>query len=168
MDRIGGLGSPQPFVPRKEDPSAKKGRKAPETGKSGFLSFLGRAETSEAELPAGGVSGSTAAEAALESLLDDVYATGQELARNPSPENIVAYKKSVGRFVRQVINGSIEIAETEGRLRKDMKKPKYALLHVVDEKLEKLGAYVLSNQKDRLEILRKIDELHGLLVDLRH
>ena len=38
----------------------------------------------------------------------------------------------------------------------------------VDEKLEKLGAYVLQNQKDRLEILRKVDELHGLLIDLRH
>lgn len=167
MDRIGGLGSPQPFLPRKEDPAAKKGRKAPSTAKTGFLGFLGRAE----QPPAGGLeagASGAAAEAALEALLDDVYASGQELARNPSPENIVAYKKAVGRFIRQVVDGSVELAETEGRLRKDMKKPKYALLHVVDEKLEKLGAYVLSNQRDRLEILRKVDELHGLLVDLRH
>ena len=42
------------------------------------------------------------------------------------------------------------------------------LLHVIDEKLERLGAYVLQNQKDKLEILRKVDELHGLLVDLSH
>lgn len=167
MDRVGGLGSPQPFLPRKEDPSTKKGRKAPESTKTGFLGFLDKADSAEPHTVAGSASPS-ATEAALEALLDEVYATGQELARNPSPENIVAYKKSVGRFVRQVIDGSLEIAETEGRLRKDMKKPKYALLHVVDEKLEKLGAYVLSNQKERLEILRKVDELHGLLVDLKH
>lgn len=104
----------------------------------------------------------------MEVLLDQVYASGQELARNPSPENVVAYKKAVGRFIRQVVDGSVQMAETEGRMRKDMKKPKYALLHVVDEKLDKLGAYVLQNQKDRLEILRKVDELHGLLIDLRH
>jgi len=167
MDKLGGLGSSQPFLPRKEDPSTKKGRKSPETSKSGFLSFLGRAGKTETESSVVGV-GAERAEAALETLLDEVYASGQDLARNPSPENIVAYKKAVGRFIRQVVDGSVEIAETEGRMRKDMKKPKYALLHVVDEKLEKLGAYVLSNQKDRLEILRKVDELHGLLVDLKH
>jgi len=166
MDRVGGLGSPQPFLPRKEDPSAKKGRKSPETTRTGFLGFLGRAATPEPAESTAGVPGADGA--ALEVLLDEVYASGQDLARNPSPENIVAYKKAVGRFIRQVVDGSLEIAETEGRLRKDMKKPKYALLHVIDEKLEKLGAYVLSNQKDKLEILRKVDELHGLLVDLKH
>jgi len=162
------LGSPQPFLPRKEDPSTtKKGRKAPEASKPGFLGFLGKATTSTGDAEAS-VPGAEGSEAVLESLLDEVYASGQELARNPSPENIVSYKKAVGRFVRQVVDGSVEIVETEGRLRKDMKKPKYSLLHVVDERLEKLGAYVLSNQKDRLEILRRVDELHGLLVDLRH
>jgi len=166
MDRIGGLGSPQPFLPRKEEPSAKKGRKPTETTKSGFLGFLGRAEKPEPAVA--GLADTGRSDAALEALLDEVYTSGQDLARNPSPENIIAYKKAVGRFIRQVVEGSVEIAETEGRMRKDMKKPKYALLHVVDEKLEKLGAYVLSNQKDRLEILRKVDELHGLLVDLKH
>jgi hypothetical protein len=168
MDRIGGLGPSQPFLPRKEDPQAKKGRKTPQTERTGFLGFLRTADPPANDLPAAGPAGAAASEAALEALLDDVYTTGQELARNPNPENIVLYKKAVGRFIRQVIDGSVEIAETEGRMRKDMKKPKYALLHVVDEKLEKLGAYVLSNQKDKLEILRKVDELHGLLVDLRH
>jgi len=166
VDRIGGLGSPQPFLPRKEDPSTKKGRKSPEATKTGFLSFLSRAEAPQTE-PVDSAS-AEASDAALEVLLDEVYSSGQDLARNPSPENIVSYKKAVGRFIRQVVDGSVEIAETEGRMRKDMKKPKYALLHVIDEKLEKLGAYVLSNQKDKLEILRKVDELHGLLVDLKH
>ena len=85
MDRIGGLGAPQPFLPRKEDPSTKKGRKSAETAKTGFLSFLGRSEAPAAESPVGPAADS---EAALESLLDDVYTLGQDLARNPSPENI--------------------------------------------------------------------------------
>lgn len=168
MDRIAGFGPSQPFLPRKEEPASKKGRKANATSSSGFLGFLAK---STPETTTDGVLGAAegrGSEAALEVLLDQVYASGQDLSRNPSPENVVAYKKAVGRFIRQVVDGSVELAETEGRMRKDMKKPKYALLHVIDEKLEKLGAYVLQNQKDRLEILRKVDELHGLLVDLRH
>ena len=166
MDRLSGLGSSQPFLPRKEDPAARKGRKTSDAGKTGFRGLLNKAD---AETDAAHeVRSAAEAEAALEVLLDEVYATGQDLARNPSPENVIAYKKAVGRFIRQVVDGSVELTETEGRLRKDMKKPKYAVLHVIDEKLEKLGAYVLQNQKDRLEILRKVDELHGLLIDLRH
>jgi uncharacterized protein YaaR (DUF327 family) len=166
MDKISGPGLSQPFLPRKDD--AKKGRKASESSKTGFLGFLKRTDAAEAETSGAGAVSGTAGEAQIETLLDEVYASGQDLARNPSPENVVAYKKAVARFIRQVVDGSVEMTETEGRMRKDMKKPKYALLHVVDDKLEKLGAYVLSNQRDKLEILHKVDELHGLLVDLRH
>ena len=162
MDRIGATGPLQPFLPRKDD--AKKGRKASDTAKTGFLGFLG---TAEKEAVATSVPAEKS-DAALEALLDEVYSTGQDLVRNPNPENILTYKRAVGRFVRQVVDGSVEVTESEGRLRKDMKKPKYALLHIVDEKLEKLGAYVLQNQQEKLEILRRVDELHGLLVDLKY
>lgn len=167
MDKLGGLGPSQPFLPRKEDAGAKKGRRTAEASRPGFLSFLDRAapDTEVVGAPSAGVPGS---QTPIEGLLDQVYDAGQELARNPSPENVVAYKKAVARFIRQIVDGSVEVAETEGRMRKDMKKPKYAVLRVIDEKLDKLGAYVLTSQKDKLEILRKVDELNGLLVDLRH
>lgn len=166
MDRIGGLGPSQPFLPRKDDAS-KKSKKASDSGRTGFLGFLNRAEVPEAETLAPGRTAEEK-EVVLEALLDQVYSTGQELAKNPSPENVVSYKKAVGRFIRQVVDGAVEVAESLGRKRKDMSQPKYAVLHVIDEKLDKLGSYVLQSQKDRLEILRKVDELHGLLVDLRH
>jgi uncharacterized protein YaaR (DUF327 family) len=37
---------------------------------------------------------------------------------------------------------------------------------VVDEKLDRLAAEVLSNHADKLAMLAKIDEINGLLVDL--
>jgi uncharacterized protein YaaR (DUF327 family) len=163
VDKIGGPGFHQPFLPRKDD-AALKGRKTTSTGKTGFFGLLNRAEDKIGDAP---TASGPESDAQLEGLLDDVYATGQQLAANPSPENVIAYKKAVGRFVRQIVSASVELTETEGRLRKDMKKPRYAVLHVIDDKLDKLGAYVLQNQKDKLEILRRVDELHGLLVDLK-
>ena len=164
MDKIGGAGFSQPFLPRKDE-APLRGRKTSAPSKTGFFGLLNHTEPSETDA-AGSAEGSEH-EAQLEGLLDEVYATGQQLAANPSPENVIAYKKAVGRFVRQIVSASVELTETEGRLRKDMKKPRYAVLHVIDDKLEKLGAYVLQNQKDKLEILRRVDELHGLLVDLK-
>jgi uncharacterized protein YaaR (DUF327 family) len=163
VDKIGGAGFNQPFLPRQGE-APLKGRKTSSTGKTGFFGLLGKAET-EAE-PVMAAEGPER-DAQLEQLLDAVYVSGQDLASNPSPDNVIAYKKAVGRFVKQIVSGSVELTETEGRLRKDMKKPRYAVLHVIDDKLEKLGAYVLQNQKDKLEILRRVDELHGLLVDLK-
>jgi uncharacterized protein YaaR (DUF327 family) len=166
MDKIGGAGFNQPFLPRQGE-APLKGRKTATTGKTGFFGLLGKAETEVETGPAIAAEGPER-DAQLEQMLDDVYTSGQDLAANPSPENVIAYKKAVGRFVKQIVSSSVELTETEGRLRKDMKKPRYAVLHVIDDKLEKLGAYVLQNQKDKLEILRRVDELHGLLVDLKH
>jgi len=164
VDKIGGAGFNQPFLPRQGE-APLKGRKAASPNKTSFFGLLKKTETPETEAPV--AAEGPERDAQLEKMLDDVYASGQDLASNPSPENVIAYKKAVGRFVKQIVAASVELTETEGRLRKDMKKPRYAVLHVIDDKLEKLGAYVLQNQKDKLEILRRVDELHGLLIDLK-
>jgi uncharacterized protein YaaR (DUF327 family) len=169
MDKVGGpFGVPPnaPFLPSRDE--SRRPKKTEAKPNSGFLGLL---RTRELDAPSIGSSAAGApnpSEAELEALLDEVHGVGQELARYPSPENVLAYKKTVGRFIQLIVSGSLELTEVEGRMRKDMKKPKYALLQVINEKLDKLGAYVLSNQKDHLEILRKVDELNGLLVDLRH
>jgi uncharacterized protein YaaR (DUF327 family) len=47
-----------------------------------------------------------------------------------------------------------------------MEQKQYTLIKVVDTKLEKLASYILSSQKNQIEILRGVDEIYGLLVNL--
>jgi uncharacterized protein YaaR (DUF327 family) len=42
----------------------------------------------------------------------------------------------------------------------------YHVIRVIDEKLDRLAAEVLTNQRDKLSLLAKIDEINGMLVDL--
>ena len=165
MDRIESQVAFQPFLPpRPEDRKAKKSGNAK---KSSFVSTLAKAQESEGpEEIATELIGATDTD--VEQLLDGVQEAGRHLAAYPGPENVQAYKERVRRFIKLVLDRSVTLTEVEGRLRKDMKKPKYLLLQVIDEKLEKLGAYILTEQRDKLEILRRVDELHGLLIDLRH
>jgi len=166
MDKVGGASDP--LTPHRNRSASPKGKKTTTSESVGFLGFLTRSPAKEESAVTGPlVSSGEVSGSSVESLLDDVYAMGQELAQNPSPEHVLSYKKAVARFIRVIVDGSVDVIETEGRLRKDMKKPKYAVLHVIDEKLDKLGAYVLQNQRDKLEILRRVDELHGLLIDLK-
>jgi uncharacterized protein YaaR (DUF327 family) len=47
-----------------------------------------------------------------------------------------------------------------------LKRKKFTTVVVIDERLERLAAEVLSAQRDKLDILRRLDEIHGMLVDL--
>ncbi|NNM53116.1 MAG: YaaR family protein [Spirochaetales bacterium] len=165
MDRIESQVAFQPFLPTR--PEDRKSKKAASSKRSSFVSALTKAHEAD-------VAKATASESLnltdtdIERLLDEVQESGRHLAAYPGPENVQAYKERVRRFIKLVLDRSVALTEVEGRLRKDMKKPKYLLLQVIDEKLEKLGAYILKEQRDKLEILRRVDELHGLLIDLRH
>jgi uncharacterized protein YaaR (DUF327 family) len=49
-----------------------------------------------------------------------------------------------------------------------LKRKKFTQVEIIDQKLEQLAAGILSNQKDQLGLLGKIEEINGLLVDLLH
>ncbi|MCG8452841.1 MAG: YaaR family protein [Spirochaetales bacterium] len=103
----------------------------------------------------------------LEGLLDDVHEAGEALKKDPVFGPMGAYKKAVQHFLRYVLEMGIETEETLGiRNPRTFQQKKYVVIRVVDERLENLAAHVLKNQADQFEILRRIDEIHGMLVDL--
>jgi uncharacterized protein YaaR (DUF327 family) len=105
------------------------------------------------------------AEKILESLLDEVHSSGDLLKEKPLPDNIVAYKNAVRSFVRYVVDRIYTVTESTsgGNI---LKRKKFTQVQIIDEKLEQLAAGILSNQRDQLALLGKIEEINGLLVDL--
>ncbi|MBO7163574.1 MAG: DUF327 family protein, partial [Spirochaetaceae bacterium] len=43
---------------------------------------------------------------------------------------------------------------------------KFYLINIVDEKIDKLASDILSNHLETMQILVRIDEINGILVDL--
>ncbi len=100
-----------------------------------------------------------------EELLDMVHSAGEELKTDPNPERVKTYKRAVRDFVHYVVSRAYDIdKKTSGR--NILKRKDFTTVVIIDEKLERLAAEVLSAQRDKLEILRRLDEIHGLLVDL--
>lgn len=127
-----------------------------------FRSILKEAESAEATPAA---LGEPYSEAAVAELLDGVHESGDALKRDQNAENVKAYKKAVRDFVHYVVERAYTLEErTSGR--NILKRKKFTSVAVIDEKLERLAAEVMSAQRDRLDILRRMDEIHGLLVDL--
>ncbi|MCL2295115.1 MAG: YaaR family protein [Spirochaetes bacterium] len=108
----------------------------------------------------------------LETLLDDVHSVGEKLVEKPFIANIKEYKQAVRRFLAYVVKNTYS-AESEIEKKKYVKnglpyldEKKWMNIKVVDEKLEKLALYIMQNQKGQLTILKKIEEIEGILVDL--
>jgi uncharacterized protein YaaR (DUF327 family) len=149
----------QLLSPKKKDD--KKNEKAGKAGKT----FLQRLTEKSDETSAAAGLGEALSEAPLSDLLDEVTSLGDELKENPTMDNIKTYRRAVKNFIARVSAEAYQIQEkTTGMGFK--KRKKYALIVVVDEKLEQLAIGILQTQKDQLEILRRVDEIRGLLVDL--
>lgn len=98
--------------------------------------------------------------------LDAVHSSGDKLKRNATLDTIAEYKEAVRQFLRIVVSSGFEAREVPlrrpgGEERRDIQ------IRVINEKLETLAAQVMHSQKDSLEILRRVDEIYGLLIDLR-
>ena len=99
----------------------------------------------------------------LTALVDGVYAAGDELKKKPFTDSFIAYKQSLSRFMRFVIDNSYELEIREQR--KGKKRRQLITVQTINAKLDELAADILYNQADQLKILAKIDEIHGILVD---
>jgi uncharacterized protein len=149
------------YVPRRKEEEKKAGK-----GKGLFRTVLGKAidaSKGAAASEALGDEGYSAAD--LEALLDGVHEAGDALKGNPSVDLVQAYKKAVRDFVHHVVERSFSV-EQKSSGRNILKRNVYFRVSVIDESLEKLAAEILRNQRDNLEILRRVDEINGMLVDL--
>ena len=156
---------PNSFVPAGL-PRRAEGEKKTGKGKGVFRSALDSAIASETESASGAAGlGGDYSDADIAELLDGIHESGDKLKENPTVELVQAYKKAVRDFVHYVVEKSYTVEEktSGGNI---LKRKKYYRIAVIDESLEKLGAEILRNQRDKLEILRRVDEIYGMLVDL--
>jgi uncharacterized protein YaaR (DUF327 family) len=108
-----------------------------------------------------------------------VHSAADALAKHQGADTIVSYKKSVRRFINYVARNGFTLEHQDGIA--NFQKPGfkkngdparrmdhhvYSSLVVIDQKLERLAADILSAQMAQLTLLARIEEINGLLVDL--
>ena len=157
MARIESLGEYFPFTNARRERVRKK--RSP-LRSFGELVESSRADTAESSLPGGEVFDST-----IEELLDEVQEAGDRLIHSVLTATIDRYRDAVRRFLRLALTG-LHVAEEHESGRNVLKRKRYTLVRTIDEKLERLVAALLQNQCRQLDILERVNEINGLLVDL--
>jgi uncharacterized protein YaaR (DUF327 family) len=96
-------------------------------------------------------------------LLDDIHLAGAALKERPFPDEIKLYKKAVRGFMQFVLKRSFDIE----RKRKSPLKVDFRIqITIIDQKLERMAAEILSGQLTQLGILERTGEIRGMLVDM--
>jgi uncharacterized protein YaaR (DUF327 family) len=155
---------------------AKKSREKPAVRKPRFSSIL---ETAREAGELGAPRELPVSEEAVNRLLDDVRSAGDELRNRPFPEEIIRYKKAVRDFMHYVVENGYAVDEQIGIPKKFKPgfsgtrnspaaddRTKFHTLQVVDKKLEDMAAMLMTSQMNQLELLARLEEITGLLVDL--
>ena len=101
----------------------------------------------------------------LDSLLDYVDQYGEKLKETMDKKDLQAYKEQVKEFL-QIIQE--EFARTKQSFSWDNQGnlKTYMIIEKINHEMEILQEEFIQDQADVLEVVRKIDEIRGLLLDL--
>lgn len=101
----------------------------------------------------------------LDKLLTIVDEQGEKLKQTLDQRDLQEYKKRVQDFLRLIQKEYAETRQTFSWDGRGQVKT-YTLIKKVDTSLDILQSLFLQEQADVLEIVRKIDEIRGLILDL--
>jgi uncharacterized protein len=101
------------------------------------------------------------------SLLDEIHQAGDRLAAEPTPQQAKVYRELIRRFMLGLVPGAFDVEEHQsgGNI---LKRKRFTLVRQIDQKVERLVAGILQSQGRQLDILARLEEIDGMLVDLMH
>ncbi|MCL2230297.1 MAG: YaaR family protein [Treponema sp.] len=167
--------NPSAYSQVKDDKKSKGIRKGEKTEFSKLFDSL-RSKTAE---QLGPLQDLPASEETVNYLMDEVRDAGDRLKSRPLPEEIMNYKQAVRNFINYVVQNCYSKEYDEGipnflkpgfkgrrGTPQAMEGKGYTKIVVIDKKLEDLAAMLLSGQTRQMELVSRLEEIKGLLIDL--
>lgn len=104
-------------------------------------------------------------QAHLNALMEQIDAEGKKLAKRRDLKDMKHYRGLVKEFLNEIVTRSHEFTR-ENFLDKRGRHRIYGIIRLVDENLDSLAQELVNDEKDNIDILNKIGEIQGLLIDI--
>ncbi len=101
----------------------------------------------------------------LQNLLAEIDKQTQKIGNNIYLKDLIKYKKLVKDFLNLSTRESYQFSK-ENFLDSRGRHRILSIIKKVDKELEFLTQQFLKNEKDRIKILQKMDDIRGLLIDI--
>ena len=90
---------------------------------------------------------------------------GKRLADRVDVKEFEKYRSLIREFIDEIVSNGYTFSKEDAFASRG--RHRYiATIKIVDEKLDELGKQVMEENADQIEILNKIDDIRGLLLDL--
>jgi len=101
----------------------------------------------------------------LNTLMEQIDAEGKKLAKRRDVKDMRHYRSLVKDFLNEIVTHSHAFSR-ENFLDRKGRHRVYGIIRLVDDNLDQLAQELMRDEKDNLEILNKIGEIRGLLLDI--
>jgi len=103
--------------------------------------------------------------AELDQLMRSIDDMGRNLSKNMNWKNLQDYRERVRRFLEHVVKNGFTAQEKQGFDRRGRMRL-YKIISQIDDMMADLAEQIVAEEKDHLEILARIGDIRGLLVNL--
>lgn len=101
----------------------------------------------------------------LNRLAESIGMQGERLSEHRTIDDLRKYKKMVKEFMEEAVNSGLQLEDQRGFNRRGRTKV-YKIVKEIDSRLTNLASDVISKEKSRLDILNKVGEIQGLIINL--
>lgn len=104
-------------------------------------------------------------QAKVDALLEDITAQGNRIAQHMDIRDMKAYRAMIKDFLNEVVYRSHKFSR-ENFLDRKGRHRVYGIIRLIDSNLDELASELVSDEKDHIDILARIGEIRGLLLDI--
>ena len=101
----------------------------------------------------------------LNSMMEEITVQGDKISKHMDIKDMKKYRELVKGFLNEVVSRSHEFSR-ENFLDRRGRHRVYGIVRLVDKNLDDLAGELVKDEKDHLAIIRKIDDIRGLLLDI--
>lgn len=104
-------------------------------------------------------------QAKISGLMNEISEQGKKLTKHTDIRDMKRYRELIKRFLNEVVYRSHGFSR-ENFLDRKGRHRVYGIIRLIDKNLDELAEALIADEKDHIEILNKIGEIRGLLLDI--
>ena len=101
----------------------------------------------------------------LKEMVEDITKQGQKISEHMDIRDLKVYRTMISNFINEVVANAHKFSR-ENFLDKRGRHRVYGIVRLVNDKLDALAQELLSAEKNQVNILERIGEIQGLVLDI--
>lgn len=102
---------------------------------------------------------------ACDEILRQIDSLSAELKKAPTPSGVKKYRRLVASFIKEAMDKTYELNEETHWDRRGNRKS-YITVRNINKALEELTDEVMKREKKQIDLVARLDEIRGMLLDL--